>query len=269
MISFFNKVIHRIIRDIHFWTPHTVECRDIKFKMSFIELGSTLDKSLHRYGNYEPWLSSTLMEELNQDDIVCDIGAYRGYYSLLLHQIVFSPKNIYTFEPDPTNSRYLTKNISKTTLIKKLVSDKDDNENISLNNLFIDNLELAPPTALKIDVDGGEIKLIKGSVKFIENHHPKIFMEVHPIQIQQFEANGIETMFDILFEHYQIMYMKNHWGRAKGYDDWNGKGTHEWEPIQRDELVAYCHEIINDNIGRRASIYNNAILPRGFAIYCS
>lgn len=268
-IDIINKIMHRVIKYIHRQIPHPVKVGDIKFKMSQVDLGSTLDKSLHRYGNYEPWLNLKMIETLKKDDVIYNIGAYRGYYSLLLNEIVSSPKNIYSFEPDPYNSRALKKNISKTTLIKKCVSDNDVNGNISLDNFFDNNLGYKKPTALKIDVDGAEIKLIRGCVKLIENYRPKIFMEVHPIHIHKLEDKGIEAMFDILYSHYKVMYMKNHWGRVKGYDEWNGKGTHEWEETDKDKLINYCYEIINDNIDRKAAIYNNRVLPRGFVIFCS
>ena len=262
---FFSK----IIKLIHNNTPHNIKIGDIEFNINHVEHGSTLDNSLHRYGNYEPWFGLKLIETLSRDDIVCDIGAYRGYYSLLLNGIVSSPENIYSFEPDPVNSGLLKKNIPNTNLIKKCVSDVNDNGNVSLDVFFNDYPEFKKPTALKIDVDGAEIKLIRGCLKLIDECHPKIFMEVHPIQIRKVEDKGIEAMFDILFSHYKVMYMKNHWGRMKGYDEWNGKSTHEWEEADKDMLIKYCYEIINDNIKRKATIYNNAVLPRGFAIYCS
>ena len=267
--SLLNKAVHRIIRNIHSITPHNITIGNISFNINYVEYGSTLDKSVHKYGNYEPWLGMKIIETLNKDDIVCDIGAHHGYYSMLLNGIVSSPRNIYSFEPDTANTKLLRKNISNTTVIEKCVSDVDDDNNVSLDVFFEKNPGYKKPTALKIDVDGAEIKLIKGAVKLIEENRPKIFMEVHPIQIEKYEEKGIETMFDILFSHYRVMFMLNHWGKVKGYDEWEGKSTHEWEEADRDRLVRYCHDIIDDNINRRAAIYNNKIMPRGFAIYCS
>jgi len=263
-----HKMLHKIIRYIHRITQHNIRMGKISFNMKYVEHASTLDKSLHKYVNYEPWLSKKITETLNRDDVVCDIGAYRGYYSLLFNELVSSPKNIYSFEPDPYNSKLLKKNIAKTRLIRKYVSDVDDHENVSLDNLFDNNSSNVKPTVLKIDIDGGEIQLIRGGRKFLEKCRPKIFMEIHPIQIKKIEEKGVEELFEVLFVHYKIMQMKNHWGRMKGYDAWNNTSTHVWEEVDKDFLIRYCNDIIEDNIYRKAAIYNNTILPRGFAIFC-
>jgi hypothetical protein len=46
---------------------------------------------------------------------------------------------------------------------------------------------LAPPTVLKIDVEGAESLVLAGAREFFKNHHPLLLIEVHHI-LQMFQV---------------------------------------------------------------------------------
>ncbi len=74
-----------------------------------------LDKldSLHLsiYNNHEAWETEVLKKIVKKGDIIVDIGAHIGYYSLLFAKIVGNKGKVYAFEPDKNNFKLLMKNI--------------------------------------------------------------------------------------------------------------------------------------------------------------
>ena len=63
------------------------------------------------------------------------------------------------------------KKIIKHTYIDKLISKKFKNDNIS---------------AIKIDVDGLDVEVLKGSINTIKKHQPSIMIECQPKQLKEF-----------------------------------------------------------------------------------
>ena len=146
--------------------PHHVQVGDFHFFISNLAYNNVADSSIHNYGCHEPWLTQKFVENLTKDDVLYDIGAANGYYTLLAS---FITKNIYAFEPNKISKRI--QNNSITT--KKFVSDKDDEFNVSLDKCLEDTRIYTVPTVLKIDVEGAETKVIRGAKQLIESHKPK------------------------------------------------------------------------------------------------
>ena len=72
---------------------------------------------------------------IKKGDIVLDLGANIGYYTLIFAKLVGEVGHVFAFEPDPSNFELLSKNVKENkhenvTLIQKAVSDK--NEKIKL-----------------------------------------------------------------------------------------------------------------------------------------
>ena len=67
---------------------------------------------------------------VKRGDTVIDLGANIGYFSLLAAKIVGQSGKVYSFEPEPKNYSYLTKNINinnyiQVSAFQKAVSDKN------------------------------------------------------------------------------------------------------------------------------------------------
>lgn len=50
---------------------------------------------------------------------------------------------------------------------------------ISLDACIYEERTLAPPDVMKIDVEGAELSVLRGTSRAITKHHPSIFLEVH------------------------------------------------------------------------------------------
>ena len=167
---------------------------------------------------YEPNQTEIVKKYVHEGDIVIDIGAHVGYYTLLMAQLVGENGKVYSFEPDPVNFQLLKKSVEingfeNVVLIQKAVSnitDKvklflgdddsainriydaklgDAKESIDVNSVTIDeyfkeNDELI--NFIKLDSEGSEVKIINGMKQFLSRNKKLVMMtEFFPFLIKK------------------------------------------------------------------------------------
>jgi len=152
---------------------------------------------------------------VKKGDVVVDLGASIGYFTLLAARLVGKEGKVYAFEPEPRNFLLLCKNIAlngydNIVAIRKAVSDREgfaklflsddygshslykfDNaktpiitETVTLDNFF--RKEGYHVDIIKIDVEGAEMVAFLGMEKLIrENKKLKIFVEFSPYRIRE------------------------------------------------------------------------------------
>lgn len=138
-------------------------------------------------------------------DIVFDIGANAGFYTLLASVLVGPQGRVFAFEPDPRNLRYheahlRINGISNVSTIEAAVADFDGianfdaGPNLSMGHLRADGSiavrtvsldalvacgELPAPNSIKIDVEGSEMQVLAGASEVLSKHHPVVFLATH------------------------------------------------------------------------------------------
>jgi FkbM family methyltransferase len=168
------------------------------------------DLKLFRNGIYEPFETAIVRACVKPGDVVLDIGAHIGYYTLILANCVGTDGCVYAFEPDPANFRLLTRNVHSNhyrhvTLLKKAVSDRcgdavllqaANSSHHSLLNPGAGRVGLGAETLtidaylqgradqihfVKIDTEGCELNVIKG-MSGVLNRSPQVtvMMEFAP-----------------------------------------------------------------------------------------
>lgn len=123
-----------------------------RIQRSFHDLSMEQDpQSPHRY--------LTTSFNLCSNDVVADFGAAEGNFSLA---VIDQVKKVYLFESDPEWIEALEITFKpwrdKVEIVPKFVSDKNDDKHCTGDDFFANK----PISFLKIDVDGGERKLLKG-----------------------------------------------------------------------------------------------------------
>ncbi|MFC2060355.1 FkbM family methyltransferase [Chloroflexota bacterium] len=181
-----------------------------------------LRKTFEAYITTRHWdelTTAAFKSSVKEGDVVLDLGANLGYYSLLAARLVGGKGRVYSFEPEPRNFRLLLKNIElngydnitplqkavsdKTEMLKLFISSEDsgahtiresvdsrdykesiDMEVVKLDEFFAGNTK--PINVIKMDVEGSEPKAFQGMEKIIEeNSDLKIFVEFYPDLIEQ------------------------------------------------------------------------------------
>jgi FkbM family methyltransferase len=89
-------------------------------------------RKLSKYGIHEPVISAWIVEHLRlrSGDVVLDVGANIGWYSVLCDRMAEPGVAIFAFEPDPENAALLRRNIdsnhaARVQVITSAVSDSE------------------------------------------------------------------------------------------------------------------------------------------------
>lgn len=172
---------------------------------------SAVSQELILSGKWEEYETSIFKKNIKKGDVVLDIGAHIGYYTLIAAQAVGNEGKVYSFEPDPKNFALLKKNIRENRYrnvvpINMAVADKKgslrlflNEENtgdhriyssldrrkaikirtVTLDDFFKDKDKRI--NMIKIDIQGSEVRAFKGGIKLIElNRKVKILTEFWP-----------------------------------------------------------------------------------------
>ena len=160
-------------------------------------------------GSYEYHKQRALQHELKIGDVVYDIGANVGFYSLLASVLVGETGHVYSFEPFPDNlqglERHLELNhVRNCTVIDAAVSSVDGEAifdpsedrcmghlaasgNLRVRTVTLDGLisrkQIRPPNLMKIDIEGAEFECLQGASNIIQKFRPEIFLATHGREI--------------------------------------------------------------------------------------
>jgi len=136
-----------------------------------------------------------------------DLGAYHGYFTLVLSRLVGETGSVYTFEPAKENFLYLSdivklNQLGNVTLNMKALGemngkvncafdsvnpmggcivDKPTNNQVEIVSLdsYIIEQRNKKPDIVKMDIEGFEYDALKGMEKAIKLYHPIFFIDVH------------------------------------------------------------------------------------------
>lgn len=171
-----------------------------------------LSKQLWISGFREPECTKYFKSKLTHDDVVLDIGANIGYYTLMESRYA---KQVYALEPLRENYDFLVKNIKvnhirpNVDMYQLAISDSLNlNGTIILYegkqknraNMFTGNAGKSvpcitvddfckkcniKPTVIRMDIEGFEFFAIDGMIETLKKNNCKLFFEIHPYQMKQ------------------------------------------------------------------------------------
>jgi len=189
---------------------------------------------LNKKNFYENNKQAEIMKKfVKKGDVVMDIGANIGIYSLLLAKIVGNKGKVYSFEPDPKNFKILKKNIGinkyKNIIpIKKAISNKTGKtklfiaefnkgdhriypsdekrkfieiETISLNDYSKNNKDKIK--FIKMDIQGAEVLAFEGGNSFFKKQKPVILQEFWPVGIKS-SGKDYKKFLKFIYSNYDI-----------------------------------------------------------------
>jgi FkbM family methyltransferase len=151
-------------------------------------------------GTYEPEVTRFFLTAIGEGQVVVDVGANIGYYTLIASKLVGPSGKVYAFEPDPVYYGFLRENIeanrcSNVEAVQRAVTSGAEGEalfwpepnassgslynrpgsspvvvrTISLDDFFA-RLGWPRVDLVKMDVEGSEIEAIKGMAQVSERN---------------------------------------------------------------------------------------------------
>jgi len=184
--------------------------------------------------SWEELTTEMFKKVVKEGDVVVDLGANIGYFTLLAARLVGKKGKVYAFEPGPINYSLLLKNIElngydNIVAVQRAVSDvtgkvrffldkKDTGahtmyqpcskgdfievESVTLDEFFKDKKHLI--NVIKMDVEGAEMAAFSGMGRIIrENKNLKMFVEFYFPGIRN-SGNSPEEFARRLIEDYHF-----------------------------------------------------------------
>jgi FkbM family methyltransferase len=154
-------------------------------------------------GTYEPRQTQAFLELVRTGDVVYDVGAHYGYYTLLASKLVGPSGAVFAFEPSPTNASYLRMHVHlnrcrNVTILETAIGDREGNAKfetrtgsgtahlspaglveVPVTSLDAIAQKQLPPRIIKIDVEGAELDALSGARLLIAAHKPAILLSTH------------------------------------------------------------------------------------------
>lgn len=162
-------------------------------------------------GTYEYEKQKAFASIVRPGFVVYDIGAHAGFYSLLAAKRSGVEGRVFAFEPLPRNLRCLRRHIAlnrvtNVAVVEAAVSDRTgrsafaedpssflghlaEHGLLEVRTLALDEWAARAgrpdPDCIKIDVEGGELRVLRGGAQLIERSHPAILLATHGPRVHE------------------------------------------------------------------------------------
>ncbi len=233
---FFNSFIYFVAR----WLLHVPYMSrflpEHRLKITF-KTEDVLGRHLYKYGICEPSNTKCFLENipLKENDVIIDVGANIGWFSLIFSRYGPANMKVFSFEPDPLNYQLLKRNVEQNDAkqvichaeaLSNKIGDEilylypsknrgrhsllpiNEGQQVKVATTTLDaflpaqNIEYSQVKFVKIDVEGYEYFVLQGSQQLLE-HVPFVHTEYSPSYM---EKGGV-AFSDFLNTLYQRSYI--------------------------------------------------------------
>jgi FkbM family methyltransferase len=176
--------------------PRVVRVRSGAARGSRLELDLRREKA-YWIGHYEPIVQAFLSKHLATGDVFWDVGVHVGFFSVCAAR---RGARVLAVEASPDNARRALRNFELNqvdgTMVEAAAWDSDGGAALvagssssewrvcpgaGLRTVTLDGLALehAPPTVIKLDVEGAEARALRGAQRVLREARPIVICELH------------------------------------------------------------------------------------------
>ena len=183
-----------------------------------------------RTGEWQPEVWNSIAPSLSEGSVFFDVGAHIGYFSLKAAPKVGVTGQVVSFEPNPETLKLLRDNVTAnrarnvivepiactdreqmltfyaapaantgaSSLARQNASISEDNapRAYSVRGRRIDDvvrdLHLMRVDAIKVDVEGAEVQVVRGAADTLKRFHPKLVIEIDAGQLANLNTTADE-----------------------------------------------------------------------------
>jgi FkbM family methyltransferase len=185
-------------------------------------------------GVYEPYQTDIFRKHVKEGDVVLDIGANIGLYTLIAGKAVGEKGKVFSFEPEQENLSFLEKNIQlndlrNATAVRCAITDRNGEASLFLadankgnhsvislegsssaqivQSMRLDDWLLANGiprvNVIKMDIQGAEPLALKGMERTMDQM-PVLFMEYEPSLIRAGGSEPVEVLKNLQSRGYAL-----------------------------------------------------------------
>jgi FkbM family methyltransferase len=174
---------------------------------------------------YEPYMQEAFLNYVRRGSTVYDIGAHAGFHTLFCGLLVGSGGSVFAFEPSPENFESIGRQISVNPglpiiALPYALSDRRavlgldtsrgssqsrvvEKGGVEIKTETIDALvergDIQPPHVIKVDVEGHEEPVVKGSLNTLRTYGPVVLVDYNDDStLRRMEELLIPLGFDVL-----------------------------------------------------------------------
>lgn len=172
----------------------------------------TSSKTMRLLGLDEREIAKAVADAAAKSSAALDVGSNDGWYSLYFASRPNIEK-VWAFEPDPTMAPRFESNfalnspefLKKVQVESKFVGDRDDDQFVRIDTILAG---YDKPVLLKVDVDGGELDVLKGARQTLETKTCHLVIETHTVELERDCTAFLEGL------GYRTTIIPNGWYRA-------------------------------------------------------
>lgn len=199
-----------------------------------VVLPEVISQQIYTYGLFDEIVTGLALRAVRQGDVVLDIGAHFGYFTLLFSQLVGASGRVVSFEPTPSTFAVLQKNtanVSNATALnmaagrhtgRLTISDfgltysawntlsassrmpgvlVEPKVRVEVDVVRLDDWckrEVLHPTVVKIDAENFEEEVIAGLSETLARFHPRVLLETGSEQAIQAGQALLDLDYQVL-----------------------------------------------------------------------
>lgn len=175
---------------------------------------SALTKRIITLGYTEPKFTAMVERVLGPGQVVADVGASVGYFTCLMARSVGPTGRVIAFEPWPRILRYLRHNLEvnhleRVTVVPAAAFDQSGHAHLGPPHYrltmgsdkpagsvdvrverfddFAEIRELTRLDAIKMDIEGAELRALRGMTATLQRFEPMLLIEVHPMFLNVYD----------------------------------------------------------------------------------